>query len=64
MKLLSVSAPDTRGLYSVHVIPFLELGFFLIAVSKIGCLTDEFAGAKPYLRAMLVHAFSSGIEIN
>ena len=48
----------------MHVIPFFELGFFLIAVSMIGCLADEFAEGTPYLRGMLVHAFSSGMKIN
>ena len=64
VKLLSVSVPDTRGLYSVRAMPFFELGFFLIAVSMTGFLADEFADGKPHLRAMLVHAFYSGIEIN
>ena len=64
MKLLSVSVPDTQRFYSVHVMPFFELEFFLIAVSMIGCLANGFADSKPHLRAMLVHKFSSGIEIN
>ena len=42
LKLLSVSVPDTRGLYSVHVMPFFDLGFFLIAVYIIDFLADEF----------------------
>ena len=63
-KLLSVSVPNTRGFYSVHVIPFFELGFFLITVTMIGYFADEFADGTFHLRAMLVHAFSSGIEIN
>ena len=48
VKLLSV--PDTRGLYSVHVVPFFELGFFLIAVSMTGCLADEFVDGKPQFK--------------
>ena len=62
MKLLSVSVPDTRGLYSVHLMPFFELEFFLF-VSIIGCFADKFVDGKPYLGAMLVHVFSSGAEI-
>ena len=61
MKLLSVSVPDTCGLYSVHVMLFFELWFFLTIVSMIGWFSDEFADGIPLLQAMLVHAFSSGI---
>ena len=64
MELWSVSVPDTRGLNCVHVMSFFELGFFLIAVSMIGCLGDEFGDGKPHLRAMIVHVFASSIEIN
>ena len=64
VKLLSLSVPDTSGLYSVHEIPFYEFRFFLIVVSVTGCFADAFADGTPHLRAMLVHAFSSGIEIN
>ena len=55
MKLLSVSVPDTRGLCSVHVIPFFELEFFLIVESMFGYFAGEFADGTPHLRAMLVH---------
>ena len=48
VKLLSV--PETRGLYSVHVMLFFELGFFLIAVSMIGCLADGFVDGKPQFK--------------
>ena len=64
VKLLSVSVPENCGLYSVHVMPFFELEFFLIAASLISCFADEFADGASHLRAMLVHAFSSGIKIN
>ena len=56
---MSVSVPDTRGLSSVYKMPFFELGFFLM----IG-FADKFADGTDHLWAMLVHAFSSGIEIN
>lgn len=64
MKLLSVSAPDTRRLYNVHVMPFFELRFLLTAVSMIAYFAAEFADGKPQPRTMLVHAFSPGTEIN
>ena len=66
MKLLSVSLPDTCGLYNVYVMPFFELGFFSYnwLFPMIGYLAVEFADGTPDLRAMLVHDFSSGIEIN
>ena len=64
VKLLSVSVPDTRGLCSVHVIPFFELEFFLIVESMSGYFAGEFADGTPHLRAMLVHTFSSETEID
>ena len=60
---MSVSVPDTRGLSSVYKMPFFQLGFFLIAAFMIG-FADKFADGTDHLWAMLVHAFSSGIEIN
>ena len=53
-----------RGLYGVHGMPFFELRLCLIVVSMIGHFVDGFADGTPHFRAMLVHAFSSGIEIN
>ena len=47
MKLLSVSVPNIRGLYSVHVMPFFKLGFYFIAASMIGCFADEYADGTP-----------------
>ena len=47
MKLLSVSVPNIRGLYSVHVMSLFKLGFYLIAVSMIGCFADEYADGTP-----------------
>ena len=51
VKLLSASVSDTRGLSSVHVVPFFELGFFVIAMSMIGCFADEFADDTPQVHS-------------
>ena len=64
VKLLPVSVPDICGLYSVQVMSFFELRFFGTAAPMTGCFADEFADGTAHLRSMLVHAFSSGIEIS
>ena len=61
---MSATVPDTRGLYSGHVGPFVELGFFLIVVSMIACFVVEVANGTSHLPAMLLHACSLGTEIS
>ena len=49
VKILSVSVPHTGGLHKVHLMSFFELGFFLVVVSRIGCLAVEFADGTTHL---------------